>query len=877
MADKINPNSIDAHTKLPLQANPTTGDTFPGQRGNVNFYSTFEGLKAALVTDPATTDGSIQEFIEGTTAGETTFSFTATTPTSSDNVFIYIDGRLRRDFTLVGQDVTFDEPPETGETYVLVHWQTVGGGGGGGGVTDHGALTGLTDAADHPGYLTLDGTRPMTGNLDAGGNSVTNVSLVDGRDPSVDGTKLDTIATGAEVNPVQVDAGEKTAGTETAERSFSPDDVKDMVVAHAPGGGDMLAATYDPGTVAGDAFDMDNMADGVNKLAMLAAERSKLSGVELLADVTDAANVDAAGAVMNSDGTTAAMSFVVDEDNMSSDSPTKLATQQSIKAYVDATAGGGSLNNIIEDTTPQLGGALDVLSQQITTSVVNGDVVLAPNGTGAISVPAGTYEASVTADDDIPNKKYVDDAIISGSGYGDENAQDAIGSILTDTATIDFTYDDGTPQITASVKAASVSNSLIANMTQSTIKGRATAAGTGSPQDLTAAQVRTLINVADGANAYSHPNHTGDVTSAGDAAQTIVANAVTNAKAADMSQNTIKGRTSAGLGDPEDLTATQVRTIINVADGADVTDAANVNSAGAVMNADVSTASMSFVIDEDSMGSDTDTKVPTQQSVKAYIDSVATLDGDKGDITISSGVWTIDLGAVTFAKMQDISENVLLGRADSAGTGSPTVITLGTNISLSAGGVLNVSAGTATLGDGDYGDITVSGSGTAMAIDADVVTNAKAANMAESTIKGRVTAGTGDPEDLTASQVRTILNVVDGANNYSHPNHTGDVTSVGDGAQTIAANVVSNTKLADVATSTVKGRVTGGSGDPEDLTPAQLGTVVQKSDMISAFPQLSAANLDSDNDLVVVQDVSAAAAAQLSYMTPTDFFDAGSY
>ena len=30
------------------------------------------------------------------------------------------------------------------------------------------------------------------------------------------------------------------------------------------------------------------------------------------------------------------MSFVVDEDNMASDSATKLATQQSIKAYVDS-------------------------------------------------------------------------------------------------------------------------------------------------------------------------------------------------------------------------------------------------------------------------------------------------------------------------------------------------------------------------------------------------------------------------------------------------------------------------------------------------------------------------------------------------------------
>lgn len=45
-------------------------------------------------------------------------------------------------------------------------------------------------------------------------------------------------------------------------------------------------------------------------------------------------------------------------------------------------------------------------------------------------------------------------------------------------------------------------------------------------------------------------------------------------------------------------------------------------------------------------------------------------------------------------------------------------------------------------------------------IDADVVTNAKLANMAQATIKGRQAgSGTGDPEDLTAAQARTILGI----------------------------------------------------------------------------------------------------------------------
>lgn len=56
------------------------------------------------------------------------------------------------------------------------------------------------------------------------------------------------------------------------------------------------------------------------------------------------------------------------------------------------------------------------------------------------------------------------------------------------------------------------------------------------------------------------------------------------------------------------------------------------------------------------------------------------------------------------------------------------------------------------------GDVT--GTGTtaiAVTIGSGVVTNAKLATMATSTIKGRATAGTGAPEDLTAAQVKTIL------------------------------------------------------------------------------------------------------------------------
>lgn len=75
----------------------------------------------------------------------------------------------------------------------------------------------------------------------------------------------------------------------------------------------------------------------------------------------------------------------------------------------------------------------------------------------------------------------------------DEAAQDAIGDILVDSSRINFTYTDATPAITADLIAASVDNTFLSNMTQSTIKGRAVSAGTGDPTDLTASQTFTIL------------------------------------------------------------------------------------------------------------------------------------------------------------------------------------------------------------------------------------------------------------------------------------------------------------------------------------------------------------------------------------------------
>jgi hypothetical protein len=74
----------------------------------------------------------------------------------------------------------------------------------------------------------------------------------------------------------------------------------------------------------------------------------------------------------------ATVTAILDEDGLSSDSDTSLATQQSIKSYVDGQISGVS-TDLVDDTTPQLGGDLDTNGNNIEFA----DNAVAIFGTGS--------------------------------------------------------------------------------------------------------------------------------------------------------------------------------------------------------------------------------------------------------------------------------------------------------------------------------------------------------------------------------------------------------------------------------------------------------------------------------------------------------------
>ena len=84
--------------------------------------------------------------------------------------------------------------------------------------------------------------------------------------------------------------------------------------------------------------------------------------------------------------TGATVTGILDEDNMGTNSPTQLATQQSIKAYVDANAGGGASRVIIGD-----GFTSNVIALTDGTNILEGAWVEKTDADGVASVSGNTF------------------------------------------------------------------------------------------------------------------------------------------------------------------------------------------------------------------------------------------------------------------------------------------------------------------------------------------------------------------------------------------------------------------------------------------------------------------------------------------------------
>jgi hypothetical protein len=262
--------------------------------------------------------------------------------------------------------------------------------------------------------VAIGATTPSTGSF----TTVSVSGTVDGRDVSVDGAKLDGIEAGADVTD--------TANV-TAAGALMDSEVANLAAVKAFDPADYATAVQ--GDLADTALQADDIGVTVQGYsAVLAAttasfttaDETKLDGIEALADVTDTANVTAAGALMDSEVTNLAAVKALNQGVATTDSPT----------FVSATIGDGTVVfNGNEINALQLTLADDAAAELTFPSRQGGLLWVTLEAQGAFP-QANNFSGLVVVD--FGSSPFVSTPIYSGSSFETNNSGELTGTTGTD-------------------------------------------------------------------------------------------------------------------------------------------------------------------------------------------------------------------------------------------------------------------------------------------------------------------------------------------------------------------------------------------------------------------------------------------------------------
>lgn len=321
---------------------------------------------------------------------------------------------------------------------------------------------------------------------------------------------------------------------------------------------------------------------------------TKVAGVEASADVTDETNVKAA-----LDGATVtAITGATGDGVLVQDATASNGLRKVLWENLPA-GGGGGISNVVEDTTPQLGGNLDV-----QTFLVDGRDI-ATDGTKLDGVEAGATADQSNAEIE--------------TGY---NTQVGVVSQAAAEAGVSTTPERFTPQRIAQAIAALEGNTVSTEQMRDQVAEVMVTNGTHvgiTAVDNDAADAVDLTVTVD-ADDVSDAATVNKYTTAAEISKLA---AIEAAATADQTGAQIKVAYEAET-NTNAFTDALSSKLTAIEAAADVTDATNVDAAGATMNTDASVSANTWVLDEDTMSSDSATKVPTQQSVKKYVDDEST-------------------------------------------------------------------------------------------------------------------------------------------------------------------------------------------------------------------------------------------------------------
>jgi hypothetical protein len=372
--------------------------------------------------------------------------------------------------------------------------------------------------------------------------------------------------------------------------------------------------------------------------------------------------------------------------------------------------------------------------------------------------------------------------------------------------------------------------------------------------NLSATQVLTNKSLAAGSNTITGLTNANLSGSAGITGLNLATNTVTNNNLAQMAANTVKANTSAIPATPVDTalgTVTEATSsVLTLVGWADATIGSptiqvlqsSTSQSGYLSSTDWNTFNNKQVagnyitaLTGDVVASGPGSAAATVQKIQGFlVDSSAPHDGY---------FLIYNNGTSRYVPL------AMSGDATLADTGALTLATVNSNV-----GSFGSSTAIPTFTVNAKGLITAASTAAVVAPAGTLTGTTLASNVVNSSLTsvGTIVSGVWNGTALTAAYMLPLANndiyVGNASNQPAAVAMSGDVAIVASGVTTIQANVVSNSKLAQMAADTLKGNNTGSTANAADLTVSQvntmLGTITSLTgDITASGPGASAATV----------------------------------